>query len=125
MRKSEATHKSMVQTVYDHLKAHGYSNILADHIGGAQPGVITWKGQSSGHIPDVTAKLSGTIYVFEVETADSIEDSHTLSQWELFSAYAKQNNGRFIPVVPASSQELAKRVLVSNGIHYDDLWTIG
>ena len=95
-RRSQSDHDRMVRAVADHLLREGYGDVRADVAGYSTPSELTWKGKQHGHIPDVTA--DGTI--FEVETADSIDDAHTEDQWKLFAAWAELNRRTFVVVVP-------------------------
>jgi hypothetical protein len=69
---------------------------------------IIWTNTNEGHVPDVTADLGGKAYLVEVETADTIEDEHTESQWRLFAAFAQQHNKIFVVVVPMASKAAAE-----------------
>jgi len=49
--------------------------------------------------------------IYEIETDDSIEDSHTESQWKTFGEYAKSNDYEFVIVVPVNSiRKAMKRI---------------
>lgn len=123
-RKSESEHTAMIKTLATHLSNEAYKEIKADHIEHTQPEKITWKSSGEGHIPDVTCVKSEKLHIFEVETCDSIDDSHTEDQWGLFAAYGKQFNKTFIVVVPKSCKQDASNRLKAIDISAD-VWTIG
>lgn len=105
--KSQANHDNMVKSLADHLIAHNYSNVKADIGGYDRPDKITWKVTGHGHVPDATATAS-QLQIFEVETEDSINDSHTEDQWKLFAAHANNTDGVFTVVVPHGCLQVAK-----------------
>ena len=123
-RRNQSEHDSMVQSVATHVENDGHSDIKADVPGYDRPDLITWKTTKKGHIPDVTSTKNQN-YIFEVETDDSIDDSHTEDQWTLFSANAKKYSKKFIVVVPKGSDQKAWRRARDLGIDIDDVWTVG
>ena len=98
-RINQLSHDNMVRKAVKHLESENFRDIRADLAGYKQPEKITWKNTGLGHIPDLSAQ-NGNIKIFEVETVDSISDSHTEDQWTLFSAYAKKFGAEFWVVVP-------------------------
>ena len=64
-------------------------------------------------------------YVFEVETEDSIYDSHTEDQWRLFSANARAHQKSFVVVVPKGFEQQAHQRARDMSITIDDVWTVG
>lgn len=100
----------MVAAAARHLVAKGFRDVKADVSGVPQPTKIVWSGTGRGHIPDVTG-LGSEFNLFEVETADSINDEHTADQWGLFSAYAAQHGAVFWVVVPVGSENAAHQRL--------------
>jgi hypothetical protein len=109
-RISESEHNKIVKDAADYLNMKGYVDIKVDLTGYTQPTKITWTATGSGHIPDVTAR-NGHLYIFEVETDDSISHTHTEDQWKLFAAYANQHGAEFWVVVPGVSEVSARRRL--------------
>lgn len=110
MAKSQTQHDQIVQVVVNHLAQKGYRNIRADLPGHTQPALV--HGTRQDHIPDVTA--DGLIV--EVETADTIEDDHTTSQWSLFSDHAAKNGKTFWVVVPNGAVAAAQTQLNTLGL---------
>ena len=123
-RSNQEEHDSMVRAVANHIKENGHSNIKADLPGYDQPDLIYWESTKKGRIPDVTS-IKNQGYIFEVETADSIDDSHTEDQWKLFSANAKEHSKKFIVVVPKGSEQQARQRFKELSISVDDVWTVG
>lgn len=122
-RGNQAGHDSMVKSIVNHIKGQGHSNIKADLEGYEQPELIIWSSTKKGHVPDVTSTKNQE-YIFEVETDDSIDDSHTEDQWRLFSANAKEHSKTFIVVVPKGSETQAWQRVKELGINVDDVWTV-
>ena len=123
-RRNQEEHDSMVKAVAKYLKENGHSNIKADLLGYDKPDLIYWESTKKGHIPDVTSTKNQE-YIFEVETDDSIDDSHTEDQWKLFSAYAEQYSKKFIVVVPKELEQQARQRAKQLGIKVDDVWIVG
>lgn len=111
----QSEHDSMVANVAAQLRQIGRTNIRADLSGFPQPEKIIWSSTGSGHIPDVTS-WSGQLEIFEIETADSISDSHTQDQWRLFDAYAKQHGARFTVVIPKGNGYKARQQAAVIGV---------
>ncbi len=93
-RSSEArsNHNKIVLLLADHLNKLGYS-VKADH--------IYWPNgrpyEINGYRPDVTAKKSGSTFIFEVETCDTYCDDHTKSQLTAFSKSYHYNTYLILP----------------------------
>lgn len=117
------SHDSMISTTVDYLFQNKYTDIRADIQGYTQPSIITWTDTGQGHIPDITANYKGVYYVIEIETAGSINNDHSLSQWKLFSAFATQHNSAFCIVVPKAVEIKTKETIRLLGL-YANVWTI-
>jgi hypothetical protein len=115
-RKSQSEHDQLVKKIAEYLvdKA-GYFDVKADIEGYDRPTKIIWSDTKTGHIPDVTASNSPDV-IIEVETDDSINDSHTESQWKLFSANSEQHNKQFLIVVPKGSKSKGEERVEELGI---------
>lgn len=113
----------MVKSVADYVTDNGHRNVKADIEGYDTPDLLYWSNSKNGHIPDITSKKD-TSYIFEVETDDSINDTHTKDQWQLFSANAKQYSKKFIVVVPKGSKQKANKRANQLGISLYDIWTV-
>ncbi len=123
-RRNQSEHDSMVKSMIAHIKAWGHDDIKADLEGYEKPELIYWPNTKKGHYPDITSTKSQN-YIFEVETIDSINDSHTEDQWKLFSANAKEHSIMFIVVVPKGAGAEARQRVGELGIIVDDVWTVG
>lgn len=71
-------------------------------------------------------------FIFEVETCESIDSSHTISQCRLFSEAATKTHGRFYLVVPelcdeemeeVAGEDVARQMLNRNKIDCDRVWS--
>jgi len=103
-----AEHNRLVKKVVDLLVDKGYENIKADLPDFEKPKKIVWQSTGEGFLPDVT--VSGDEFrIFEVETADSIDDEHTANEWKLFSSYAEVNDALLYVVFPKGSVEKVKK----------------
>lgn len=122
-RRNQSEHDSMVKAIVNHVKANGHSDIKADLEGYEKPELIYWSSTKKGYYPDITSTKRQN-YIFEVETDDSINDSHTEDQWKLFSANAKEHSKTFIVVVPKGSETQAWQRVKELGINVDDVWTV-
>ena len=109
-RKSQLSHDNMVKNVANVLIEKNYLDVRADLREFEKPKEITWKKSGKGHLPDITGRKD-RFKVFEVETADSIDDPHTEDQWTLFSRWSKENDAVFWVVVPERSVAAARRRL--------------
>lgn len=117
------THDSMVEKLVAFLVEKGHTDIKCALPDYTQPLQISWK-DGDGHIPDVTSTHDKTNHIFEVETTDTIDDEHTISQLKLFSANAKQYSKVFVVVVPKASKDDIQTVLTNNSVSAT-IWTIG
>ena len=119
-RKSQSDHDNMVKQVADFFIKEKYPNVKADLTGYTQPDVLKWKGETSGHIPDVTTEENKKFsIIIEVETDDSINDQHTADQWKLFAAYANRDKAKFMIVVPNGSENKAENRKSTLGVEGD------
>lgn len=110
-RRSQSEHDSMIEFLADSLYGRNLADVRADIPGYKRPDVIIWPGCDKGHVPDVTAYEDTRLFIYEVETADSINDPHTEEQWKLFTEYAKQHNAIFHVAVPPMELQTAKKRL--------------
>ena len=123
-RKDQSKHDKMIKAIAEYLKRNNHENIKADISEYNQPATITWKNSGKGHIPDLTSQKNRVSYIFEIETSDSIDDSHTEDQWRLFSLNAEQHSKKFIVVVPKNSEQSAWNRAKKLKINVDDVFTV-
>lgn len=113
-------HDTLVRALIDLLFNNGFALIYADLEGFQKPSLIYWRSSKEGHIPDVTAFNQNNIQViFEIETEDSISSEHSVSQYNLFSAFVSTHNAIFYLVVPVGYKNIAMQTLQSNNITAD------
>lgn len=116
-RKDLKEHKKLVARLSVFLEQNNYSNIEVDDLDDYKtPDKI-----GDSHIPDVTAEKSGTEYIFEVETADSIDDSHTREQWKTFAREAAGYEWKRFIVVPQGSKKDAYQRAFMLDLNIDDI----
>ena len=112
----QADHDRLVAEAAHVLTGKQFRNLKADIPGYPVPEPITRTPTRPDQIPDVTAH--GTRFtIFEVETADSIDDPHTTDQWTLFATYADRQGADFLVVVPKGSARAAGGRLAELKIH--------
>ncbi len=122
-RKAQPKHDRMIRLVADRVLNEGHSHIKADIGGFEKPEVIYQQNTEIGYKPDVTS-TKYTLYIFEVETEDSIDDPHTEDQWKSFYIEAQRRSGFFIVVVPPGSEQQARARAEGLGIALNDVWTV-
>ena len=122
-RKDQSEHALMVRSLARALKEQGHTDIKVDLFGYDLPEQIYWETNKQGETPDVTS-TNIKHFIFEVETADSIDDPHTEGQWRLFSAHARQQSKAFVVVVPKGSEKQARQKAAELGIKIDSVWVV-
>lgn len=118
---SQSNHDWMVGQLAGHFASLGHLNIRADHIShpNGRP------AQIGAHIPDVTAHHANTgkPMICEVETADTMEDTHTYSQLATFRRLADQLGGTLHVALPFQHDIAPAQAVVSRwGILVDQWW---
>jgi len=113
----------MIIALTSHLRHSGHTNVKADLEGYIRPETITGGKTGGGFIPDVTSAC-GKAFIFEVETADSIDEAHTEDQWHSFAADSAAREKNFIVVVPKGTDKQARLRAKALGIAVKDVWTI-
>ncbi len=114
-------HHNLITMMVNHFSSQGYRNIKADVPGKLPPDIII--GTKQNHIPDLTADNDGVKIILEAETASSIFDAHTVSQWSLFSDAAAKSGGQFHVVIPKRSRASAQQRISVLGIVVHEIWT--
>jgi hypothetical protein len=106
----------MIKQLADHLIGKKFRDVRADHPDFCdKPARITGQDGTSCLVPDVTA-TGIQMVLFEVETADTINDPHTREQWELFSSYADLHMADFWVVVPKAKKDEARQRVLNLGL---------
>lgn len=122
-------HANLIQMMASYFQSQGFTDVRADLPGYTQPETI--RGTKEDHRPDITCRRNDTgrtMIILEAETASTVFDAHTASQWTLFAAAARQWSGQFHVVVPKvvsgrSGQDVAKERARQLGIALDQTWT--
>ena len=111
-RESQSEHdREVLRRYLQFLLDPAWTDVRADLPSAPKPGTF------GGHVPDVTGRKNGTLYLLEVETADSYATAHAKSQYRAFAAA-----GEFILDVPESVELNARLLLAVMGIPAD-VWT--
>lgn len=123
----QGRHDNLVRALAKHYGSLGYIGIRADITDYPQtPQGIYWESApQKKYIPDVMCfkkDTNNTEIVAEAETCDTLETAHTLEQWRLFSAHARNKKGEFHVIVPQSCKDEAQAVASKNGITVDKFW---
>lgn len=87
-------HDEMVRKIIEKCIKTGYSDVRANLSEMKKPEMF------NNHIPDVTGKISFWVFIFEIETEDTLESIHSEIRWKAFSKYAKDDIQKFFVVVP-------------------------
>lgn len=122
-------HANLIKMMATYFQNQGFTDIRADLPGYTQPDLI--RGTRENHQPDLTCRRNDagrTVIILEAETASTVFDTHTASQWTLFAGAARQWGGQFHVVVPKvvagrSGHEAAKERARRLGITLDQTWT--
>ena len=97
----QTAHDVEVRRRYNSFRADPrWSNVRADLPDAVKPDLY------NGHRPDVSGRYSGTLWLLEVETADTYASRHAQEQYVAFAKAAK-----LIVDVPQSVVEATKRIL--------------
>lgn len=120
-RKSEEEHKELIRELVTTLEENGFVRIKADGLEGYErTEVVPSYNDETDHRPDVTSFKEGMTYLFEVETADSIDHEHTIMQWDTFANEASIFEYKeFYVVVPEGSEKAARSRLKELGFKGD------
>ena len=114
-------HHNLIIMMVHYFESQGYKEIKADIPERKRPTVIY--GTKKNHIPDLTARKNGNFVILEVETASTIFDSHTASQWSLFADAANNAGGEFHVVVPKGAKSIAEQRASNLRINVNTIWT--
>ena len=128
-RKDQSKHEYIIKSFVGVLKSNQYKDIKADIDGYDKPNKLYWEGSEKGYTPDITAIFdkvyhSPERFIFEVETEDSIDDSHTEDKWKLFGTYGNSFRRRFIVIVPKDCKQKALVIAEQIDVKLWDVWTL-
>jgi hypothetical protein len=113
---SQSCHNKLIMQLADSLISRKFRNVRADHPDFPEkPYRIPEEQSAEGDVPDVTA-IGIQEVLFEVETDDSINDSHIDGQWRLFAAYAEKTSAEFWVVVPKAKKFEAQERMMHLGL---------
>jgi hypothetical protein len=121
-------HANLIRMMANYFQNQGCTDIRADLPAWSQPIVIA--GTMQNHQPDLTCRRNDarqTFIILEAETASTISDQHTASQWVLFADAARQWGGEFHVIVPKfvhgrSGHDAARQRARQLGITLHQTW---
>lgn len=111
---NQEIHDKIISHLFKELCTKGYENVFASHIELPEdkiPKIIFSENSKMTFCPDLYAEKDGALYLFEVETEDSIGWSLTKAEFECFAQHAKKCEGYFYVVVPEMIREKAESIL--------------
>ena len=97
----------MVEAVVSSLSSELYTAVKANILGYNTPSKIIRPETEDGFIPDVTGRVEDFLYIYEVETEDTISTENSKNKCLLFSDYATKHNAIFVIVVPTGCKDKA------------------
>lgn len=109
----QGKHNELVRETRNILERADWA-VVADHIGGPQPGRICWE-HGECRIPDLAAVRDGVTLLVEVETASSVFGEDAKAQCKLFATWAKQHGQQFALVVPKGCEHAGREMMASLG----------
>ena len=113
---SQSCHDKLIKQLADSLISRKFREVRADLPDSPdKPFRIPEEQSAHGDIPDVTA-IGIRRVLFEVETADSINDPHIINQWRLFAAHAEKTSAEFWVVVPKAKKIEAQERMMRLGL---------
>ena len=113
-RGSQNDHDRLVRMLAAALRVKERGGLKADLPEYPKPDGVSEDG-GAVFVPDATGK-GKTLELYEVETADSIDDQHTDDEWAAFARYAEQQDAAFTVVVPKGSGKAVGERLAELGI---------
>ena len=113
---SQSHHDALIKQLADSLISRKFRDVRADLPDSPnKPFRIPEEQSAHGNIPDVTAIGIQQVF-FEVETDDSINDPHIVTQWRLFAAHAEKTSAEFWVVVPKAKKIEAQERMTQLGL---------
>lgn len=103
----------IVNSVVGYLRQQGFSSVKANTSGFSAPNVVKWDDTDTGVLPDITCEHNGALFVFEIETADALEEERVEDRWKLLSVHARRFNGKFYLVIPEQKADDVQDVVKS------------
>ncbi len=107
------SYNEMVRTIVGDLQERGFRAIAAHLEGEEFPEPDRYFQISTQHwyTPDVQARSGDQLFIYEIETEESLESEETREKIEVLNNAAVKANGRFFLVVPEELRDSAQRLL--------------
>lgn len=120
-------HREMVQTIVADLQTQNFRAIAADAL--REQGLAETDGyfqisSQRWYHPDIQARSGDRLFIYEVETEETLERTETREKIEVLANAASKANGRFFLVVPAPLQDSAHPLLTEMHIDWGEVWGI-
>ena len=108
---TSSMYDQIIQSVVGHLYQQGFSSVKANTSGYQKPMKVKWDEEDEGVTPDIIGEHKGSVYVFEIETRETIVPEKVEDRWRLLSVYAKRHHGKFYLVIPEEKAEYVQEVV--------------
>ncbi len=111
--KSETVHtgrEALLLALIERLERRGYADMKVSALEGYEgrrPAIIFWEDTDIGFVPDVSAARDGLRFIFQVETAQSLQGEDARQRIALFCAYAAYYRSPYCLVVPEEARDEA------------------
>ncbi len=119
--------KDMMQTILDDLQTRDFRAIQAQEWEEAglpgTDGYFQISTQRWFH-PEIQARSGDRLFIYEVETGDSLERQETREKIGVLAHAAAKANGKFFLVVPEAQRDGAQRLLRELHIDWAEIWGI-
>ena len=102
--------EEMLKNIVEKLEKSGYTDIKVDLEGYEQPAKLVRQSDDTEFIPDITARLSGKKFYFEI-VRKTKEVSKLVAKWKLLSALSEIKDGDFKIFVPYGQMKFTKEIL--------------
>jgi hypothetical protein len=110
------SHRALVEQVVADCRERHFVRVSAAIEGYPEPRAIRSVDTRKWHTPDVTA-LGEALVVFDVETAETLEDPSVSDRWRTLAGWASDRQAIFQLVVPRGCAPAARKRLDQEGIY--------
>ena len=126
-RFSQTEHDALLLNLGEFCLEQGFSELRLDLPDAfcARPDTLRLLQSDQFETPDASGMFEGQEYIFEVETEDSVEDEHTVSQWRIIAEYTAETGKKMVIAVPGQAVETVWRRLEELGIKGAEVWALG
>lgn len=99
--------ENILKEVYKYLKNNGYRNFKSNLLKFDEPNKFVEKQTGDVFEPDLIATYNSGLYLFEVETVESIKErrENFISKCRTFLHYAHSKNGKLTLIIPEQQSD--------------------